>query len=72
MANWVVYEKASNLQLIYRNSINGSVHACGLLRRDTPLDMIVDWVVKSGNPAAFDLIKLHDGTVYQVQPQLTA
>lgn len=67
MAKWTIYENRNgNLTLNYKNMITGQVHPCGELRTDTPKGMIVDWVVKQGDPNPGDLIQFDDGTVYQI------
>lgn len=67
MAKWVVQEnRRGNLSLTYKNLLSGQVFECGELRRDTPADMILKWIVKEGGPNPGDLIRFPDGTILQV------
>lgn len=62
MAKWVLGKTPTGtLELIYRNSITGASHACGEVRADTPLTLIVDWVVKSDASSAGDFILFPGG-----------
>lgn len=67
MAKWVVYMNSrACFTMLYRNLVNGAVYACGDLRLDTPMNMIVDWVMHQQAAQPGDLIKLPNGTTLQV------
>lgn len=69
MARWVLYENnRSFLTLLYRNLTNGEVFNCGELRRDTPVKMVLEWVLEQQSTKPGDIIKFHDGTIVQVLP----
>lgn len=64
MARWVLYENNRNhLTLLYENATNGRVFNCGELRRDTPEQMIVQWVLEQEAAQPGDLISLRGRTV---------
>jgi hypothetical protein len=73
VAKWILYENnRSFLTLLHRNLVNGQVFNCGELRRDTPVQMIVKWVLDQAAVQPGDLIKFPDGDVVQVLPSQQA
>jgi hypothetical protein len=54
---WQLFERASGTWGLHRrNLITGQVHEAGELRRDTPITMILCWLMEHGHAAAGDLI----------------
>jgi hypothetical protein len=67
MAQWVLFEnKRRCLTLLYKNPTGTQV--CGDLRKDTPGNMILDWVMKTPAVRTGDFIVFPDGTVIPVLP----
>ena len=73
MAKWILYRNArANLTLLYKNLINGTTFCCGELRTDTPLPMIIEWILNQKAAQSGDIIKLPDNQVVQILPSRDA
>jgi hypothetical protein len=69
MGKWIIYLNAQqHFTLVYRNLLEGTSFACGELRRDTPMQMVLKWIVEQAAVRAGDLVKLPDGSIVQFMP----
>lgn len=67
MALWKIsVTRAGTYQLVYRNRFNDKTFVCGETRGDTPVHLMVDWIVNHGDPKPGDLIVCPDETVLQL------
>lgn len=65
MARWEVYVRGDGqLGMNYRNLVTGVVHHAGVLRADTPMAMVVSWIVKDAGAAPYDVISLPDACLW--------
>lgn len=69
MAKWIIFLNSNaTLTLLYKNIVDGAVFACGELRPDTPVEMIIDWVIHQPSAHTRDIIQLPNGVAYQLMP----
>lgn len=69
MAIWHLYRQSDgHLGLTYENRIDGRLFKCGSLRSDTPMPMIIEWVLDQKATQTFDWIRLEGGGLLQVLP----
>ena len=70
MARWNIHRTSSGTyKMTYRNLVSGTVHECGETRGDTPVTMMVDWIIKIGEANPGDVIVLPDRSVLQLALQ---
>ncbi|MCI0573868.1 MAG: hypothetical protein L0Y66_24290 [Myxococcaceae bacterium] len=61
MAKWLIERREEGLlRLTYIYLQTGKTFHCGDLRADTPLDLIVEWIVTKGEPNPGDWIVTPD------------
>lgn len=64
MGKWVLYQNnRSFLTLIHLNLLNGVRYDCGELRADTPLSMILKWIVSQDASRPGDVLVFHDQVI---------
>ncbi|MCI0674077.1 MAG: hypothetical protein L0Y64_26825 [Myxococcaceae bacterium] len=64
MAKWLIGRREDgHLRLTHVNLQTGMTFHCGDLRADTPLDLIVEWIVTKGAPNPGDWIVTPDQQV---------
>lgn len=67
MAKWICYRQTDgHLMMVYVNCMTGAWEKLGRMRRDTPEDLVIDWVVKQAKPAPGDVIKLPSGRTLSI------
>lgn len=71
MANWRVWLQADgNLGVTYVNPVTGATFKCGVVRADTPVQLVLQWVLDRGQAATLDVITLPAGEALVVLPEL--
>lgn len=61
MAKWVCFQnRRGNLSLVHRDQKH--THNCGEIRNDTPLTMVLEWVVDQAACQPGDVLLLPDKT----------
>lgn len=69
MAKWVVYQqRTGNLVMLHVNLMTGRAEKLGFMRKDTPEEMMLDWIVKQGDPGPFDFMVFSSGRVCSLVP----
>lgn len=67
MAKWITFRNShGHLKLVFANVYTGQSEALGIMRSDTPDEMVIDWVIQQGNPSTGDIILLESGRVVQI------
>jgi hypothetical protein len=70
MSQYFLYRQADgNLGLTYQGIASPDLIRLGSLRPDTPMKMLMEWLVTVGNAQAFDLLLIH-GRAFAVMPPL--
>ena len=65
MATWVIEAaKDGTLSVRYIHHGTGETHTCGALRPDTPLDLVVEWILTRGEARPGDWVVMPDGEIH--------
>lgn len=68
MAIWRVASTREGLKISYKNQGTGGIWDAGLVRSDTPIDLLVKWVASQDAASPWDRLELPDGQVLLFLP----
>ncbi len=69
MAIWRVVSQKAGLKITYESGDAAEIFECGVVRRDTPVSMIIEWICSQQAALAWDLLVLPGGQVNQLLPE---
>lgn len=69
-ARWTITDVKDGRMVVYENLEHGKRFDCGIERGDTPLDMILEFIISEGDPG--DLVFLNGLFYTQIHKEMTA
>lgn len=69
-ARWLLTDEAGGISVLYENLVSGIQFYCGIVRKDTPLDHLIEFIVAEGDPG--DYVFRNGLPLFQVSAQEAA
>lgn len=69
-AKWNITDTRDGRLVVYENLVDHHRFDCGVERRDTPFDMILEFIISEGDPG--DLVFLNGKFYTQIYKEVTA
>jgi len=69
-ARWTLNDRKEGISVVYENLESGITFDCGIVRLDTPLDHLAEFIVSEGDPG--DMVYRNGAHIFQVLSQEAA